>query len=198
MDNIIGIITARGGSKRLPRKNIKTLAGKPMIAWTIDAANESKVLSNVYVSTEDEEIAHVARQWGAEVLIRPKALAKDDTLSIDVIVNVINELGLDNNDYIMLLQPTSPLRTQGDIRNCVACLKTTKSDNIVSTTNGTEKPNGAIYLNKVTSLLTTRTFYPEYKTVWYVMPAERSVDIDTGQDFQLAESLIKERNFHRI
>jgi CMP-N,N'-diacetyllegionaminic acid synthase len=193
MGNIFGVITARGGSKRLPGKNIKTLAGKPMIAWTIDAANESNVLSNVYVSTEDDEIAHVARQWGAEVVIRPKVLAKDTTLSIDVIVNVINELGLDNNDYIMLLQPTSPLRTRGDIRKCVAHLKTTKSDNIVSATVGTEKPNGAIYLNKVSSLLSTRTFYPEGRTVWYVMPAERSVDIDTDQDFQLAEYLLKEQ-----
>lgn len=192
-EQIIGIITARGGSKRLPRKNIKTLSGKPMMAWTIDAANESKVLSKVYVSTEDEEIAHVAKQWGAEHLPRPKVLAQDNTLSIDVIVHAINELGLNNNDYIMLLQPTSPLRTSGDIRKCVAYLKSTKSENIVSTTNGTEKPNGAIYLNKVSSLLTTRTFYPEGKTTWYVMPEERSVDIDTEQDFQLAEYLFKER-----
>ena len=192
-DKIIGLITARGGSKRLPGKNIKILAGKPLIAWTIDAAIESGTCTRIFVSTEDETISHVSKQWGAEVLVRPKALAKDDTLSIDVIVHTINELGLNNNDYIMLLQPTSPLRTSGDIRKCISYMEKTNSDNIVSTTFGTEKPNGAIYLNKVSSLLTTRTFYPEGKTVWYVMPAERSVDIDTDQDFQLAEYLLKER-----
>lgn len=193
MAEIIGLITARGGSKRLPGKNIKPLSGKPMIVWTIDATVDSKVCSRVLVSTEDETIAHVSNQWGAEVLKRPISLAKDDTLSIDVIVHAINELGLGNDDYILLLQPTSPLRTSEDIRGCVKQMQKTKAENVVSTTIGTEKPNGAIYLNKVSSLLLTRSFYPLGKTVWYTMPEERSVDIDTGQDFQLAEYLLKER-----
>ena len=191
--SIIGLITARGGSKRLPGKNIKTVAGKPMIAWTIEAAIESGICSRTIVTTEDEQISRVAKVWGAEVLTRPKVLAKDDTLSIDVVVHAINELGLEADDFILLLQPTSPLRTSGDIRKCVSYMETTKSDNVVSTTAGREKPNGSIYLNKVSSLLTTRTFYPEGKTTWYAMPIERSIDIDTVEQFEQAESLLKKK-----
>jgi CMP-N-acetylneuraminic acid synthetase len=193
MAEIIGLITARGGSKRLPGKNIKTLAGKPMIAWTIEAAEESKQCSRIIVSTEDDKIAYVSSQWGAEVLTRPKALAKDDTLSIDVIVHAINELGLGNADYILLLQPTSPLRTSGDIKNAVRMMRDTNAVAVVSATGTELKPNGAIYLNRVDSLLTDRTFYPEGKTVWYSMPPERSVDVDEQWQFDTAECFLKRR-----
>jgi CMP-N,N'-diacetyllegionaminic acid synthase len=191
---IIAVITARGGSKRLPGKNIKLLAGKPLIAWTIDTALKSKEVDRVIVSTEDINIAEIAKSYGAEVpFLRPSELAEDNTLSIDVIIHVIKELGLNEDDYILLLQPTSPLRGIEDIKKCIDQIQYNILDAVVSTTEGTEKPNGAIYLNKVSSLVTTRTFYPEGKTTWYAMPIERSIDIDTVEQFEQAESLLKKK-----
>jgi CMP-N,N'-diacetyllegionaminic acid synthase len=119
MSEIIGLITARGGSKAIPGKNIKLLAGKPMIAWTIEAALKSDRLSRLILSTDDEEIAQVAREWGAEVpFMRPPELAQDDSPHIATVEHAIHWLAEHENvypDYIMLLQPTSPLRTAEDI-----------------------------------------------------------------------------------
>jgi CMP-N,N'-diacetyllegionaminic acid synthase len=123
LGEIIGLITARGGSKSIPRKNIKMLAGKPLIAWTIEAAQKSKDLSRIVVSTDDTEIADVARQWGAEVpFIRPEELARDGSSSISAVLHTVH--WLDENegycpDYIMLLQPTSPFRTTEDIQKSI-------------------------------------------------------------------------------
>jgi CMP-N,N'-diacetyllegionaminic acid synthase len=193
MAEIIGLITARGGSKRLPGKNIKSVAGKPMIAWTIEAAEDSGQCSRILVSTEDDKIAYVSSQWGAEIIDEPQKLAEDNILMIDVIVHAINELGLAADDYILLLQPTSPVRTGADIKEAVRIMKKTKSEAVVSTTNGMTKPNGAIYLNRVNSLLSTRTFYPEGRTVWYSMPPERSVDVDEQWQLEVAECMLRRR-----
>lgn len=172
--DMVGLIPARGGSKRLPRKNIKMLAGKPLLAWTIEAALKSK-LERVIVSTDDEEIALIARNWGADVpFMRPKELAKDATPSIDVIVHAVNWLALNEDyhpDYIMMLQATSPLRTSQDIDNCISLGKP-----VLSTTNG--EWNGAIWVfgcNLVT----------------YEIPIEHSIDINTVEDFELAELALR-------
>ena len=110
---IIAIIPARGGSKGIPRKNIKILASKPLIAWTIEAAKNSKYLDRVIVSTEDEEIAEISKKYGAEVVERPEELATDASPTGSVIEQVIAYLEQNesyNPDAIVLLQPTSPLR----------------------------------------------------------------------------------------
>lgn len=114
MEKILAIIPARGGSKGLPRKNILKLLGKAMIGYTIEAARASKYIDKVVVSTEDEEIAEIARQFGAEVpFLRPKELAQDDTPGIEPILYTMREAEKFYNvsfDVMIMLQPTSPLR----------------------------------------------------------------------------------------
>lgn len=112
----IGIIPARGGSKGLPGKNIKNIAGFPLIYWTIEAAKSSKLLDDFYISTDDEEIARIAKSYGAKVLERPHDLAKDDTTTLAVLNHIVNELECDN---IVVLQPTSPLRNEDTIDLCI-------------------------------------------------------------------------------
>lgn len=119
--NIVGIIPARGGSKGLPRKNIKILAGKPLIVYTIEAALHSKKLNRIIVSTEDKEIADVSREYGAEVIIRPQDLAKDTTPTEPVIKHVVSFLKSEGYkaDIIVTLQPTSPFRTSNQIDDAI-------------------------------------------------------------------------------
>jgi len=114
---ILALIPARGGSKGLPRKNILPLSGKPLIAWTVEAAKNSKYIDNCIVSTDDIEIAECAEKYGAEIpFLRPPNLATDFTSSNDVILHAIENIH-DNYDLLVLLQPTSPLRTEYDIDN---------------------------------------------------------------------------------
>lgn len=108
----VALITARGGSKGLPRKNVLPLAGKPLIAWTIEAALSAKCIDKVYVTTDNAEIAQVSQQFGASVINRPAELAQDDTGSEPVIAHAISHLQAENInvEQVFLLQPTSPLR----------------------------------------------------------------------------------------
>lgn len=117
----LGLIPARGGSKGIPRKNIRDLHGKPLIAWTIEAALNADSLDRVIVSTEDSEIALVAKKWGADVpFIRPVSLAQDDTLRNGVVEHALQ--AVPGYDYVVLLQPTSPLRTSAHIDEAVDLL----------------------------------------------------------------------------
>ncbi len=112
---ILAVITARAGSKRLPNKNILDLAGKPLIAWTIDEAKKSKYIDKLIVSTDSEEIRRISEQYGAKVpFLRPEELSNDTADSISVIKHAINFFNKEY-DYVLLLQPTSPLRTVEDI-----------------------------------------------------------------------------------
>ena len=113
---ILGLIPARGGSKGLPNKNIRSFLRKPLIAWTIEQALESKYLDRVVVSTDSKPVAQICVMRGAEVpFMRPEELATDEASSIDVINHAIKELKPSTFDYIMLLEPTSPLRETEDI-----------------------------------------------------------------------------------
>jgi CMP-N,N'-diacetyllegionaminic acid synthase len=132
----LAIIPARGGSKRLPRKNLLDLAGKPLIAWTIQAALGCPLIDEVMVTTDDDEIAGIAKEYGAAVpFIRPKALASDTTTSFDVVKHVIefyqSEMGK-KFDFILLLQPTSPLRNSQHITEAINLLSIKNADAIVS------------------------------------------------------------------
>ena len=132
---ILAIIPARGGSKRLPRKNILNLAGKPLIAWSIEAALGSKHIDRVIVSTDDEEIAGISRKYGADLpFMRPNKLATDESSSVDVVLHAINMLKEKGREYeyIMLLQPTSPLRTIENIDEVVELLQSSNSDAVIS------------------------------------------------------------------
>jgi CMP-N,N'-diacetyllegionaminic acid synthase len=119
---ILAIIPARGGSKGLPKKNIRLMCGKPLIAWTIEQAINSRYLDTVYVSTDSEEIAIIARQYGAVIpFMRPAELARDDSPTADAVVHAILQFELQGKqfDYIVLLEPTSPLRKPDDIDNAI-------------------------------------------------------------------------------
>lgn len=115
--HVTALIPARGGSKRLPRKNVKLLHGKPLIAWSIEVAKASKYIDRVIVSTDDEEIKKISEQYEAEVpFLRPEHLSNDHASSFDVIKHTIDSLQLDrSNELIVLLQPTSPLRLVSEI-----------------------------------------------------------------------------------
>lgn len=221
----LAIIPARGGSKGLPRKNVLTVAGKPLLAWTIEAALRSHVFGRIIVSTEDDEITRVARKWGGECPFRrPVELAQDETSLMEVVLHALRwfvEKEGFRPDYVMALQPTSPLRTAQDIQAAVDLMLKQEADAVVSvgpvkahpywmkkiTDQGRlidfvqlnhvpqrrqELPpvfllNGAIYLASRDVLLLRQTFYTE-KTYAYVMPPERSLDIDTNTDLQLVEA----------
>jgi len=128
-----GIIPARGGSKAIPRKNLATLAGKPLIAHTILAAGEAESLSGFIVSTDDEAIAAVAREWGADVpFVRPAELAEDDVRTVDVLRHAARWLADHDRGapLTVLLPPTSPLRVAGDIDATVRKLIETGADSV--------------------------------------------------------------------
>lgn len=114
----LGVITARGGSKGLPGKNVRPLGGRPLLAWTVAAALSTPELDRVILSTDDAEIAQAGREAGCEVpFVRPAELARDDTPSIAVVLHALEQVP--GYDWVVLLQPTSPLRTAGDISACV-------------------------------------------------------------------------------
>lgn len=132
---IVAIIPARGGSKGIPGKNIKMLAGKPLIAWTIGQSRDSRLVSRTIVSTDDNKIAEVARKYGAEVIMRPVALAQDTTPTEPVMLHVLDVLREKEKyipDYIVLLQCTSPLREKEDIDTAISTLLKEKADALLS------------------------------------------------------------------
>jgi len=226
--NVVAIISARGGSKGIPRKNVLPVAGKPLIAWTIEAALGSAKLSRLLVSTDDAEIAHVSREHGAQVpFLRPSELARDESPVIDAVEHALRWVERTEGqlpEYVLLLQPTSPLRTTADIDAAIDLAEVRRADAVLSvceasphpylarrvTANGSledfidlpSKPgrrqdyppayvlNGAIYVNRVEALLASRNFQPP-GAIAYVMPVERSCDIDAPIDLQIAESILK-------
>jgi len=123
---VLGLIPARGGSKGIPRKNLVPLGGRPLLAWTVEAALSARELTRVVVSTDDDEIAAAA---GAEILRRPTALAADDTPMLDVVRHAVGELA---PDVLVLLQPTSPLRRAEHVDACVRLLLESGADAVVS------------------------------------------------------------------
>ena len=131
----IALIPARGGSKGIPRKNIRTLAGKPAISWTIECALISKQFERVIVSTDDAEIANISKQSGAEVpFLRPHELASDTATSLDVVLHTLNWLehhGSIKPDFVMLLQPTSPLRETSDIQRAMDLIRNANAHAVV-------------------------------------------------------------------
>lgn len=134
--NILGIIIARGGSKGLPKKNVKKLLDKPLIAWTILEAKKSKLLDRLILSTEDDEIASIGRQYGIDVpFIRKKELAADDSHTPDILINALEELEKTENkkyDIIVLLQPTVPFRKVEHIDQAINNFKYSKFDSLIT------------------------------------------------------------------
>lgn len=231
MIRVLGLITARGGSKGIPGKNIAPVGGKPLIAWTLEAAAASHCLDRTILSTDDEEIAEVCRDWGVEAPFqRPPHLAQDDSSHIGVVLHALEWLAANDSykpDYVMLLQPTSPLRTAEDIDAAVNLAEEKNAVAVLSVVETHDHPflvraitsdktlanfvecdleyarrqslpvayaiNGAIYLNKRESLLSCRGFEPA-GTIPYVMPPERSLQIDSPWDLHLCDLALRDRN----
>jgi CMP-N,N'-diacetyllegionaminic acid synthase len=230
--NVVAVVTAKGVSTGLPRKNLRLLAGKPLLAHSIAAAKEAHSVGRVIVSTESDEVRKVALEWGAEVpFMRPKELARDDSSHTDVMIHAITwmEKVWGIPDAVLLLQPTSPLRTPQDIDGAVDLMRKSGCPAVVGVTEAKIHPyltykmgidgdlmpyvshnlryprrqdfppavalNGSIYLNRCESLLLTRTFQPEGTRAW-LMPPERSVDIDRLEDFEIAEMMIRRRSLN--
>lgn len=126
----LAIIPARGGSKRLPRKNVLDLAGKPLIAWTIKAAINSKYIDTVVVSSDDQEILDISATYGAKILKRPESLASDAATTFDTLIHALDYYS--EYEYIILLQPTSPLRSVKDIDEAIELLFLKNADAIIS------------------------------------------------------------------
>lgn len=133
---IVAVVPARGGSKGLPGKNIKSIQGKPLICWTLDAARQSRYIDKVFVSTDSVEIADVCKNYGVDVPeLRPAELAKDNTSSVDVMLYTLDllESNDENYDYLLLLEPTSPLRDDGDLDNIIElAVKHPQADGVIS------------------------------------------------------------------
>lgn len=126
---ILGVIPARGGSKGIPRKNTQPVCGQPLITWTIEAAKQSTLLERCIVSTEDLEIARIAALYGLEVLDRPPHLAADATPTIAVLQHILTVI---NADVIVILQPTSPIRSPGLIDRCIRQFRDAKADSLAT------------------------------------------------------------------
>ncbi|NLY88085.1 MAG: acylneuraminate cytidylyltransferase family protein [Firmicutes bacterium] len=216
---LLAVIPARGGSKRLPLKNLRLLAGKPLICHTIEAARKAPAVSRVLVSTDDPRIREVSLAAGAEVpFLRPAELAGDHTAMVDVIIHAVAYLAEKENQifpYFAVLQPTSPLRTAEDIDRAFALLRDSPADSLVSVSarplrseeiyrrkEGFIEPsfspadrqcflrlNGALYMGK-TSLLKERRLLGD-AVLPYPMPESRSLDIDYPEDLELARILLK-------
>tara|TARA_B100000809_G_scaffold238426_1_gene259186 strand:- start:677 stop:1354 length:678 start_codon:yes stop_codon:yes gene_type:complete len=224
---MIAIIPARSGSKGLPNKNILELNGKPLIAYTIEAAINAKYISEVIISTDDPQIAKMAEKYGAKTyFLRPKELATDDALAVDNYIYTINKLNeeFDFNiiDFIVL-QPTSPLRISQDIDDAIELFKKVNADSIISYTEENHPiswhkyitddnllvdvikddiknrqdykksfyPNGAIYIFKI-ELINQRKYFSN-NTQAFIMPKNRSIDIDYKEDFEYVEFLLNKR-----
>jgi N-acylneuraminate cytidylyltransferase/CMP-N,N'-diacetyllegionaminic acid synthase len=141
------LIPARGGSKGIPRKNVKLIAGKPLIVWTIEAALRSSMLDAVVVSTDDAEIAEVARRAGAQVpFMRPAELAQDQTPGLDPVLHALDQLP--QYDSVLLLQPTSPLRTTEDIDACLQLAIERQAPSVVSVTEAETHPYWTYRVNE--------------------------------------------------
>lgn len=149
---VLGVIPARGGSKGVPRKNIRLLAGIPLIAHTIRAALQSRFLDAFVVSTEDREIAEVAAAYGAQVIRRPAALATDTVQNTDVVRQALVALG-GKFSHVALLQPTSPLRCAGDIDACLALLLEGCARSVMTVTPAEHHPGKAVLLDQAGNIV---------------------------------------------
>jgi CMP-N,N'-diacetyllegionaminic acid synthase len=223
---ILGLIPARGGSKGLPKKNIAQLGGKPLVTWTIEAGLRSSYITEVVVSTDDDEIKAISLSAGAKILARPAEISGDHASSQSAVMHAIEEYKKQaiNLDYVVLLQPTSPFRNYNDIDNAFSCFFGKNANSLISVNSidnkilkafvkdrdgtitgvctnefpfmrrqdlpATFMSNGAIYIVKVERFVVTKSFYSE-PCIPYEMTNENSVDIDSQQDLDNAEQIIR-------
>lgn len=145
---VLAVLCGRGGSKGLPRKNVLDLGGKPLIAWSVEAASNSRLLDRTVVSTDDEEIAQAARAAGGEVpFMRPAELAGDTTPVTEAMIHMVESLH-EHYDIVVLLHATSPFRTGGDIDDCISKLVATGADTCVSFSEMSKPPSYIVQIDE--------------------------------------------------
>ena len=231
--SVVAIIPARGGSKGLPQKNILPLSDKPLIAWSIEVGKESKYIDKLIISTDDKKIADVAESYRCEVpFIRPENLSSDEAPTIDVLIHAYKYFTENNEiyDYLILLEPTSPLRDSNDIDAAMEMLDSNreKADSIVGVAKveathpvfdvrindgGLIEPyatenfstfrrqeiedlyhfEGSLYISDTKVLLKEKTFYHE-RTLPYIVPRWKSLEIDEMVDIITAEAIINNQS----
>ncbi len=218
--NFLAIILARGGSKSIPHKNIKLLGGKPLIAHTVQLAKKIKEFQDVIVSSDDLVILDIAKNNGADIILRPASLATDDSSSESAIIHALEKLANEDKKYdaVVLLEPTSPLRKQGTIEDAIATFNSNNYTSLVSVVEDFSTfwnsgkiperlfPNqsrrrqerqpllkevGVIYISKVDSLLRNKTFISDNLFLFKVDLIE-SIDINNEIDFTIADILVNE------
>lgn len=175
--SVIGIIPARGGSKRIPRKNVQLYKGKPLIEWAVSAARDSKYLDGFCVSSDDAEMLEMAAKLDAEAIVRPAWLATDKAMNEGVMTHLLYTWRW--ADWVVLLQPTSPQRTGQDIDTCI---ERAQQGNGCVTYNEHGNKNGAVYVARSTYLIAGIRFTPEMLDQFLIMPNDRSLDIDYPAD----------------
>lgn len=209
---VLAIVPARGGSQRLIAKNARPLAGRPMVAWTLEAARGSALIDHLVVSTDDPAVAATAAEMGwPPPFMRPDHLSGATASVYDAIEHALEQVG-GRWDYVVLLQPTSPLRTAADIDGAVRLCDETGAPAVIGVSplpkpaafygrvdaEGRYSPggvddrtvvvNGAVYVGRPDLLLRDRTFQSEGALAWS-MPFERSWDVDTPAEFAVCEAL---------
>lgn len=232
MSSVLCTICARGGSKGVKNKNIKTLNGKPLIAYTIEQAKASKLFEHIVISTDSDDIANTAKQYGAEVFFKRDAdIASDTAGKLDVIKDAFLKSEKHYNqtfDYLIDLDATAPLRDTKDIIDSFKQFIEDNNDNLITAAPSRRSPyfnlveqdkNGKVYLSKtLDSNIARRQDAPKSYDmnasiyIWkretiinensiflentglYVMPEERSIDIDSELDFKFVEFIMKGRN----
>jgi len=207
---ILGITPARGGSKGLPRKNIKLIAGKPLIAWTIEAALKSRLLDKYIVSTEDKEIAKISKQYGADVLHRPPELATDEATTLSVLQHAIQQISCTT---VVLFQATSPIRKPGLIDECIREFKDKNYDSLATgfmckyieysknesrrqSIEGFFYDDGNIYVIK-TDLIRKGNRFGK-KIGKKLISRWENIEIDDDFDFWLAEKILRKSHLMNI
>jgi CMP-N,N'-diacetyllegionaminic acid synthase len=210
---VLAIVPARGGSQRLIAKNARPLAGRPMVAWTLEAARASALIDDLVVSTDDPAVAATAAEMGwPPPFMRPDHLADASASVIDAVEHALEQVG-GHWDYVVLLQPTSPLRTAGDIDGAIRLCDATGAPAVIGVSplpkpagfygqvdaagrfnpggadlERTAVVNGAVYVGRPELLMRDRTFLSDGVLAWS-MPFERSWDVDTPAEFAVCEAL---------
>jgi N-acylneuraminate cytidylyltransferase len=199
---ILALIPARGGSKGVPRKNLRMLHGKPLLAWSIDAAKRARLVDAVAVSTEDPEIARVARDYGAQVIDRPAALATDEADTLPVLQHALTVMPA---EVLVLLQPTSPIREEGLIDRCIECFRAANADSLATgfmckfaeygknelrrqDIEGFFYDDGNVYVMRADLVKQGDRYGKKIERV--MLNKEQNIDIDDEFDFWLAEQVM--------
>lgn len=188
---VLAVVPARAGSKGIPGKNLTSVAGKPLIAWTIEAAKQSRFIDRLILSSDDPKIIEVSKKMGCEVpFVRPGELASDEASLVDVVIHAMQ--AEKSFDLVLLLQPTSPLRTTGDIDGALERMMSTGASSVVSVTEVSKSPYWMYELRKDHRL---EPFISQGK------PADRrqllpKLHVLNGAIYLIrGETLLKERSF---